>query len=370
MKSFKMLILIPALVLSLMACNGGDEGAQQPAPPDTDQAPIDTEAPSTAPGTKITTSGRMMSDEIWRGELMITGDVEIPPGVTLTIEPGTVIRFTAQQDDQHSPEEYSPDDPESLHTTMISIIVLGTIEARGTPDDPITFTSERDVPGEMDWQSILIEGGTVILDNVVIEHSYFGLQLNTPSSKVTVRNSLFRNVTTCCICTGNHPFEEAIIISDNHFNGCGREAIDTYWPHTFEVSHNLFSENHVGVVSVGSSVKIKNNLFINNGRGVGVYEQGTPEIIENEFTENDGAAIHITNASPIITNNNIYGNFFSIQIEEFKIDVDAENNWWGSTEISEIEESIQDGKDEPSLGFIDYEPFAIEPFVLDIPNYQ
>jgi hypothetical protein len=41
----------------------------------------------------------MTEDEIWRGEILLTGDVEIPQGVTLTIEPGTIIRFTAQRDD-------------------------------------------------------------------------------------------------------------------------------------------------------------------------------------------------------------------------------------------------------------------------------
>jgi parallel beta-helix repeat protein len=359
-------------MLSVMACDSVSEVTEKPELPDFEPDPMDTQAPSVSQVSNQTTSGRMMEDEIWQGEILITGDVEVPAGVTLTIEPGTVIRFTPERDDQHSPDEYSPSEPETLHTTIISIILFGTLEARGAPDQPITFTSDSDVPGDMDWQSIMFEeGGEAILEYVVIEHGYFGLQLNSPSAEVHVTNSTFRDITTCCICTGRYPLGETIIIRDNLFQKCGREAVDTYPSHTFEVSHNIFTENHVGVVSLGSSVKIMNNLFIQNGRGVGVYVGGTPEIIGNEFTENDGAAIHIADASPTISNNNIYGNIFSIQIEEFGNDLNAENNWWGSTDVRAIEASIQDGKDQPSLvGIIDFEPYATEKLNLDVPRLE
>jgi len=365
-------MLIPLLFLSVMACDGKSEDTQQPESPGIEAPPKETQAVSVPQETNQTTSGRMAENEIWTGEILITGDVEIPAGVTLTIESGTVIRFTPERDDQHSPDEYSPSEPETLHTTIISIVLLGTLEARGTPEQPITFTSASDVPGDMDWQSIMLEdGGTAILDYVVIEHGYFGIQINSSNVEVTVTNSTFHEITTCCICTGRYPLGETIIIRGNHFNKCGREAVDTYPSHTFEVSHNIFSENYVGVVSLGSSVKILNNLFINNGRGVGVYAEGTPEIIGNEFTENNGAAIHITGASPMITNNNIYGNMFSIQIEEYGYDLTTENNWWGSTDVSIIEASIQDGKDQPSLmGIIDFEPYAMEKLALDVPKLE
>ena len=32
-------------------------------------------------------------DTVWSGSLLISGDVYVPPGVTLTIRPGTVVKF-------------------------------------------------------------------------------------------------------------------------------------------------------------------------------------------------------------------------------------------------------------------------------------
>jgi hypothetical protein len=321
--------------------------------------------------THITTSGRMMNDEVWQGDILVTGDVEIPEGVTLTIEPGTTIRFTAQSDDQSDEDEYDPTDPSTLHATMITILVYGSIEALGTPDQPITFTTDSSTPGDIDWQSIQVEGsGAVYLDYVVIEYGYFGVQLNTATLTAMISNSTIQYVTTCCICTFRHRIDNTVIISDSKFIGCGREAIDTYSDQNIIVQQNVFSDNYVGIMSVGSDIVVENNLFTGNLRGMGVIEDGKPSITGNEFTDTDGAAIFLTDASPEIVNNNLYGNVYNVQLEGSSQDVTAENNWWGSDEKASIEESIWDGNDESSLGMVDYEPFATEAFDLDVPVFE
>jgi len=122
--------------------------------------------------SSATTSGRLTQDETWSGNLLLTGDVEIPPRITLTVQPGTTVRFTAQSDDQHGPDEYAPLDPTTYPATMIHVLVRGALDARGTALEPITFTSSSETPGELDWQSIMIEdAGTATLEHVVIEHS-------------------------------------------------------------------------------------------------------------------------------------------------------------------------------------------------------
>ena len=83
--------------------------------------------------------------------------MEIPQGVTLTIKPGTSIRFTAQSDDRHGEEEYSPEDPSTIHATMISILVCGVLDAQGTPDQPIVFMS--DSLGPLDGTYDAVEEG-------------------------------------------------------------------------------------------------------------------------------------------------------------------------------------------------------------------
>ena len=42
----------------------------------------------------LTTAGRLKDDEVWQGEIELTGDVDVPEGVVLKIKPGARIRFT------------------------------------------------------------------------------------------------------------------------------------------------------------------------------------------------------------------------------------------------------------------------------------
>jgi hypothetical protein len=47
----------------------------------------------TLDSTLPTTSGQLTADETWTGEVLLTGDVTVPSGLTLTIEPGTSVKF-------------------------------------------------------------------------------------------------------------------------------------------------------------------------------------------------------------------------------------------------------------------------------------
>jgi hypothetical protein len=367
--------LIVLLLLSLSAVVTATDDASQNAWPASSAIQYTVYLPkvrkAAAGNVNRTTTGRMPCDETWRGELLITGDVEIPPGVTLTIEPATTIKFTAQSDDQHEPGEYDPQAPSTYHATMISILVRGALRAQGTAEQPITFTSDSELPGEMDWQSIVLEdSGVVYLDHVVIEHGHFGLQLNSVDLDLSMTNSTVRHATNCCICTDRHPITGPIVIFGNQFIDCRREAIDTYADQAIVVHHNVFAENHVGIMSVGSSIMVEGNLFIGNGRGIGVIEDGTPAIIGNEFTETAGAAIFVTEASPLITHNNLHANVWNVQLEDSERGVTAENNYWGSARPDVIGQTIWDGHDDPSLGLVDFEPYAWQPFDLNLPEYE
>lgn len=47
-------------------------------------------------------------------------------------------------------------------------------------------------------------------------------------------------------------------------------------------------------------------------------------------------------------------------LEEVIGTINAANNWWGTTNIKEIEARIQDKKDDPSLGKVVFQPFLEE----------
>jgi hypothetical protein len=313
----------------------------------------------------------MTEDENWCEDVLITGSVEIPSEVNLTIQPEVTIRFREQGNNMLSSQEHPSKAPPRLQPQSTSIVVFGTLNAHGTADKPIVFTSGNEAPGPRDWDSIAVEeGGKVELEHVVLENGYFGLQVNTPTSQAAVSHSTIRHVTTTGIATGDHPINGPIIISDSQFLDCGREAIDTYQNQNIIIRHNVFSDNYVAIMSVGSSVAIESNLFIKNIRGIGIVENGDPKIIGNQFTDTTGPAIFVTDASPLITYNNMESNLFNIHLEKSLLGVFAENNWWGSSEVGTIEALIWDGKDDPTLGFVDYVPYAANAFNLDVPQVK
>jgi hypothetical protein len=94
----------------------------------------------------------------------------------------------------------------------------------------------------------------------------------------------------------------------------------------------------------------------------------TPTIVGNEFTDTDGAAVFVTDASPLIAYNNLCTNGLNLQLEASTLGVTAENNWWGSADVDTIAASIWDGGDDPALGFVDFEPYATDPFDLEVPG--
>lgn len=82
----------------------------------------------------------------------VIGHIDVPAGSTLTIQPGTVIKFN----------------------TGLAMNVEGTVTAPGTAANPITFTSYRDGAGAVagDWNAIYFNAGSgnSVLDHVNVKY--------------------------------------------------------------------------------------------------------------------------------------------------------------------------------------------------------
>lgn len=270
-------------------------------------------------------SGQIKQDQIWSGTIHVTGDTEVEEGVTLKIEPGTMVKVAAQSDDQHGGEDHPhdppfPKDPDRLETQSTKIIITGTIQAIGEPDNRIIFTSDSDNPTTYDWDGLDISHGK--LEYVIVEYArYTNLQ---HSSDVVIANSIFRNSLECCICIGhNKPISPQILYNDIY--NCGHEGID----------------------NAGGSPLIKGNHFHREnpeiqpdpelgGVGYVVYKNAYPIIEDNIFEKNSNAIIFIGNSlhgeepgkKVIIKNNTIKNNDVGFNIDpDYPFDVVAmENN--------------------------------------------
>ena len=268
---------------------------------------------NSVPGTiyeNTTRSGPVYSSEQWRGTIDITGDVHIYAPASVTIEPGTTVRFAAGADDQKDggntpitdPNNF-PNDP-AIAPSQISSIDLfgGTLYAVGTLDSPIVFTSSASNPDRGDWQSIgyHIEGSKLYLQHVIIEYGYYGVQINVAAddSNITLKDNIIRHIVACGICGGIDPNQPVTItISGNDISDCGHEAIDTHSNATLVIENNTLHDNlwsygdgkaGAGVIIDGNNSTIRNNQFIRNRGGIVILsEKCSPIIYDNSFIDND-----------------------------------------------------------------------------------
>jgi len=254
-----------------------------------------------------TRTGNLSSDERWQGTIDVTGDITVGTGITLTIDPGTIVRFAAGSDDQHlgptTPifDSNFPYDPHIAQSSICSINVYGgALYAIGTSTNPIVFTSSSVAnPQPGDWQSIqyILPGGILRLQYAVIEYGYYGVQINTNATdaNITIKNNIMCDIVACGVCCGNS--QVSITISDNDISSCGHEAIDTHQLANLVIEHNVFHDIYnptppfgpsgAGVVIDGNSSTVRYNQFKGNRFGLNIISPSSPHIYGNFFAGND-----------------------------------------------------------------------------------
>ena len=94
----------------------------------------------------------------------VTGDLTVPAGVTLTIDPGVRLSFTT-----------SDEMAAGLDTARPELAIAGTLDAAGTVGSPVTLSSAS--PGAGAWFGVILEDGsaTSTIRHVVIERARLGL---------------------------------------------------------------------------------------------------------------------------------------------------------------------------------------------------
>ncbi len=283
-------------------------------------------------------------DTTWIGTIILNGDIYIPPGVTLTIAPGTTVKFRKidETSDQNLFDTDSPYYPEA------ELIIRGRLIARGTPDKQIVFTSAEVTPRAADWGAINFLGS----DDNYIEHAKI-----------------------YCAYNGIHAHGSSVNVSHSEFarNGVGisfkkeEEDPDAPWfgkPSNLKITYNIFSGNKGGIGMRNSSAEILHNEIREN-KFFGIYpkEESDALISFNEITENQ-KGIHLYQAQGLrIEYNNIYDNKkYAISIAEAQdFPVNAANNWFGTTQREKIQEMLFDKNYDPDLAEITIAPFLNEP---------
>jgi hypothetical protein len=321
-------------------------------------------------------SGLLTSDATWTvadSPITLTGPVGVAAGVTLTIEPGVTVDFG-----------------------KFYMQINGTLNARGTSDAKIVFTSSQRwitssqmimfMPSSTGWNEQTSSG--CIIENAVfnttilsiqdcspeIKGSTFSLAKNTPvvvnGGAPIIKNNVFNCesmltvsvYSSACVFEGNH------LSSDGgYINGLSADSsasiINNVFANFWEgikvsgqvtVSGNTIQNCHSGVISSSDDVNICGN-YISDGN-TGVTGKGT--ITSNTIINNK---IGIQDPTAPVTNNNIYGNTQNNLVLTTSQDIDASNNYWGTTDTEAIGQTIYDSKNDFNAGTVTYVPFLMEP---------
>lgn len=209
----------------------------------------------------ITTSGTLTQDEIWTGEILITGDIVIPEGITLTVLPGTSITFSGDGSDN------------DVETTVLNelwlgksnLLVKGDLRIQGEEDRRVIIgglSLEANRPTPVCWGGIIFEGLNVgsLIEYAEIRYADVALVF-TGSSLPRITNSIIAN------------------------NDVGIMTFDFSSP---GIIGNLIERNKLwGISCYDFSFPMISENSIKGGEvGIGCQDYSSPTIQHNELADN------------------------------------------------------------------------------------
>jgi hypothetical protein len=305
----------------------------------------------------------------------VSSAIALPPGSTLTIPAGVSLYF----------------DPD----TAIGVVpggVGGRLVIEGTAQRPVLLTSSSANPTPGNWKGVLLLGPA---DNVVrnarIEFAETGVRaINTPveiaDSRITQsgRDAISIEGEFDALITGNTLINENLRteagikistiddipttaeVRNNTIQGFqAGVSVDTVASSSVEMTANRVLSNGVGI-SVGSvgfgrvsgAPQILDNMIQGNDQGFIIFG-GAPRIERNMIVDNPCLAIYVNalpddlGFAPVVTGNTILRNRGGcVGVRDLTIvhgasfgSLDARQNHWGSTNISEISDFVRDGVD-------------------------
>ena len=179
-----------------------------------------------------------------------------------------------------------------------------------------------------------ISGGSIFSKNIINGGAVFGC------SKFT-----YNTINGAIITTSPAP-----LISNN--------MIKNGFIRLYEGNASISDNTIWGYIDVGSgNSTIERNIIGNSTTGITV-ETNAKATIRNCTITNNSIAISIQSATPIpsITYNNLQNNTQTIVLST-AANVNAANNWWGTTNAQAINQTIFDFKNDFNLGIVTFVPF-------------
>ena len=241
---------------------------------------------------------------------LVLGSITVPVGETLIIPEGVTLQFP----------------------TSSKLIVNGTLIAQGTATSQIMFTSMFTNEGTSNWTGIEVNSTAtnLSLDYVRMENAVTGIKVT--GTDIFLNNSVLENNSTgISITDGSGKITNNII--QNGFTGISLNNASPLIQDNQIFNHNTIYLNTAIYLSNKSSPVVNGNIISANTIGFSLSGDNIP----------DGYPQPLVNSNQIDNNVNVETSQYNYSgaIPE----IDFQNNWWGTMDVSTIEISIKDYSD-------------------------
>jgi hypothetical protein len=281
-------------------------------------------------------SGALTASTTWSksdSPFLVTGDVTVNSGDTLTIEAGVEVRFTPSSDDLSGGND----------ANRSELYVKGTLIADGTASDTIVFTSNAESPSSGDWYGIYLKDSgahgsftynrieyatyairsydmygstsdTTRITNSRIHHSGTAIQSDYSGRYDLIENNIIHDLTSYGIYFANWSYNGAGAIRKNRLLAVDNTGIFFQAQGSFIISDNYIDGGNGDGMYIGymKEVTVRQDT-IQNKSGNGIrFDQGAIatsqwRAISNVIKDNGSIGIQANYASVTVDSNTISG---------------------------------------------------------------
>lgn len=350
---------------------------------------LDRLAPAAPASATVLRNLLITEDTTWRGEVAVEGWVRVAPQATLTLEPGTVVRFR-----RTAPGGASAP----------GLLVQGRLVVRGSIDTPVRFTSANGTPLAGEWYGIVLLASEKknIIEHCRVEGAVMGL--NASYSTLTMNGASFNSCGT-----GVRLAESVVTFAGGEVSGCevgmeldgseidlrdvllngNADGLKARRSSLYMVGVRVAACEGTGINASDTRLKLEGAVVEGCESGI-VLTECEGSVLRSLVAGNRRAGLHLSRSGVKLSGSEITRNHVGLRVEDGRgmawgnsfsgngtydiynagsEDFRAMANWWGAGQLPEsLGSRLYDGDDDPGRGMVLVGPLLESVPLLAIPN--
>jgi hypothetical protein len=237
---------------------------------------------------------------------VVTGDLHVPSGATLTIQAGVVVAF-ANADALHA----------GIEPTKVELTVDGGLMVAGSAGSPVVFRSQSGSANDL-WFGIVVGPGSsgVSVAGAVFRDAEIAIRSSIGGSPLSVTDTTIRDSETgIWVYAGAANIDGVTIVGSGSKEGISVGSGVTHTDVTATITNAVISQSTAGVSLIGAGVttaKVVNSTLAGNHLGIEFVSGGAGSALDvvNTIIAND-STFGISNEAGLtvnVTNSDFYAN--------------------------------------------------------------